>query len=83
MRNEQPAVAPVEARSALGKAAELVERRVQMAQEYRSTALLIVLVVRKRFLHIEVGGQKRDQLTHAALAAPPRRRTFTASQVVI
>lgn len=81
MRNEQPAVIVMEAWSALGKAAKLFQGYLQMLEEDRPPAFLIVLVVGKRSLNVEVSRKKQNQLARAALTAPPSRRDFTASQV--
>src|SRR4051794_36395664 len=63
--NKQPAVTPVEARSAFGKTAELIKSGVQVAQKDRSTALLIILVVFKCRLDVEVSGKQQDEFAHA------------------
>lgn len=60
MRNEQPAVAAMEASSALREKAKLLKGRLQMAEEHCPTTFLIILVVFERTLHIKVCREKED-----------------------
>lgn len=80
--NEQSPIIAVNDRPTLGEDAKLSECLVQAMHKNGAQTLSAVLVVVISTLDIEVGGEKRNDLGHAALEPLPKIRDLIASQVV-